>query len=181
MAFVIVLAATLTSLGSGCGTKRRGGALVNPGISYLPATSPQSVLANLVYAYMVRDSAETALVYDDAYQGTSIDLSDPSPDLHFTKADEVRHVGRLKLDPDIISVYVDLGNAANWQRMSPDASDPPDYAVIQINSNRVEIQDVRTGTAYSARNTPMVYTFKPTVSAPGDTTWKIVRWTEVAN
>lgn len=138
-------------------------------------------LLNLLTAYQTRDSVKTALLYDDAYTGSSIDPSGLIGDFAFTKADEIRHVGQLRLDPNIVSVLVDFGPQSSWLRLPADASDPPEWARIQINASIVRVDDIQSSTTYEASNNPMLYDFKPTVAAPGDTTWTIVRWTEFAN
>ena len=146
---------------------------------YLAPTSPQNVLANLVSAYERRDSVQTALVYDDSYDGESTDPSAPPP-ITFSKADEIRHVGRLKRDPNIVAVLLDLGLASSWQRTSS-ASDPPGWAIIQISNSTVQIEDIGTSTTYHAQNNIMEFKFKLTTAAPGDTTWTIISWSEFAN
>jgi len=148
---------------------------------YLPPISPQNVLQNLISAYTNRDSVETAAVYDSTYQGTSIDPSAPTPVLNFTSADEIRHVGVLQLNNNIVTVFVDLGAPANWQRLPANASDPADWAVIPILFSRIRLEDISTATTWETSNQQMEFTFKPTVAAPGDTTWTVVRWTEIAN
>lgn len=148
---------------------------------YLPPTSPQNVLRNLATAYVRRDSVATAAVYDDFYVGTSTDLSSPTPIPAFSKSDEVRHVGRLKRDPLLVSVYLDLGAPSSWQRLSSDISDPPGWAIIQINSWTVRIEDIGSATTRQAMNHIMEYRFKPAPSDSADTTWTVVRWTEFAN
>jgi hypothetical protein len=150
-------------------------------IDYEDPISPQNVLLNLIEAYTNRDSVGTAAVYDASYQGTSSDPGAPQPIVQFSKDDEVRHVGRLKLDPNIVSVFLDLGSAPTWQRLDGSVSDPPGWAVIPIPASRIEITDNSINTKYEAVNHIIEYTFKPTVGAPGDTTWTVVRWTEFAN
>jgi len=153
-----------------------------PGPIIIPLpTSPQNVLQNLAKAYVERDSIETAAVYDIAYQGTSNDPSSPTPILNFSRADEIRHVSALHNNPNIVSVSLDLGPATSWQRMPPNASDPPGWAVIPIPASVVQLSDVGSNTVYTSTNRTMEFTFKPTVSSPGDTTWTVVRWTEFAN
>jgi hypothetical protein len=174
-AFLVILALAV----NGCGDDEQGP--VGPGDpapTYLAPTSPQNVLRNLVTAYGKRDSVQTALMYDDGYEGTSIDPSGIIGDFAFTKADEVHHVAVLKLDPNVVSVLVDLGNPASWTRLGPDPSDPPDWAQIQINFATIRVDDISTATTHEALNQAMIYKFKPAVAAPGDTTWKVVAWTE---
>jgi hypothetical protein len=151
-------------------------------IVYPPRRSPQEALEFMKAAYEDRDSAQTFVIYDVNYQGTSTDPSAPIPVSNFTRADEVRHVGALKLSLNVTSVRLDLGPSATWVRLPPDAADPPEWAVIQINSGKVEISDVDRGVTYEAASNPMTYTFKPTPdpAAPGDSIWTIVKWTEFA-
>ena len=59
--------------------------------------------------------------------------------------------------------------------------DPSDWAVIQISSSVIRIEDISTATTHESTNQTMEYTFRPTEPAPGDTTWTVVRWTEIAN
>jgi len=169
----------LIAAAAGCGKKTVGPEPGDPGLfHYLAPTSPQNVLQNLIFAYAKRDSVETAAVYDSTYQGTTTDLSSPTPVLTFTKADEVRHVGRLKLDINLVSVFVDLGSPSTWQRLPAYVSDPPDWAIITIANETVRIEDIARATTWNISNNTMEYKFKPTVAAPGDTTWTIVQWSE---
>lgn len=147
---------------------------------YFPPTSPQNVLQNLVIAYEARDSVGTAAVYDSAYVGSTVDPSAPTPYPDRSRQDEVRHVGRLRLDPNLVSVFVDLGLPSSWQRLPGSAGDPAGWAVIQISNNTVRIEDIGRATTWNAMNNFMEYAFKPTIIGP-DTTWTVVRWTEIAN
>jgi hypothetical protein len=174
-AWILILA-----VAGGCGKKTMGPKSTPPPI-YSSATSPQNVLQNLVTAYTRRDTVETALVYDIVYQGSSNDPSSPTPTRYFSRADEIRHVGALKLNNNIGSISIDFGPPTSWVRLAPLASDPPEWAIIPIPANTIRIDDVSTATSYESTNTNMEFTFKPTVSAPGDTTWTVVRWTEFAN
>ena len=167
----------------GCGKKTVG---PDPGgdeipFRYLPRTSPQNVLQNLISAYTRRDSVETAVVYDATYLGTSTAPSAPTPVSTFTRADEIRHVGVLKLSNNIVSLFVDLGSRASWQRLPANANDPADWAVIPILMSTIRIEDISSFTTWETSNQLMEFTFQPSVAAPGDTTWTVVRWTEVAN
>lgn len=172
----------------GCGKKTVGpdDGHIDPGLpKYLAPISPQNTLKNLISAYTWRDSVETGVVYDGDYQGTSANPSAPTPVSTFTRADEIRHVGRLKLDANIVSVFVDLGSPTTWQVLDGNASDPPGWKVIQIASQTVQIEDISTFTTWVSRNNLIEYTFKPD-SIPGapaaeDTVWSVVRWTEIAN
>jgi hypothetical protein len=156
--------------------------LVADPIEYLEPGTPNAVLQNMVTAYEARDSVATAVVYDVAYEGTSTDLASPTPAVYnLTWFDEKHHVAVLKNNPNIANISVQLGSQTTWRRLPPEAGDPQDWAVLQIDQANIQITDVNTGFLYQAQNNKMLYTFIPTVAAPGDTTWKIVRWTEVRN
>ena len=149
---------------------------------YLEPISPQNVLQNLIASYVARDSIETKVVYDIDYKGTSSDPSQPTPLPEFTRAIEVSHVHRLKVDPNIVSVLLDLGAPGTWQLLDGNSSDPLGSKIIQINSQTVRIEDI-TVTTYVSTNQVMEYAFKPT-AVPGapadrDTTWQVIRWKEL--
>lgn len=148
---------------------------------YLAPTSPENVLQNLVSAYVRRDSVQTAVVYNDGYAGVSTDPSHPSPIPAFSKSDEVRHIARLKTDPNIVLVELDLGSRSSWQRLPASPSDPPNWAVIQLTNWTVRIEDIGRATTWQATNNIMEFKFHPTVAPPGDTTWTVIRWSEFAN
>jgi len=150
---------------------------------YPPASSPSIALQVYAEAYANRDSAQIQLVYDDAYLGTSIDRTQPV-DLqtsHFTKADEVSHVGRLYRDPSITGVRLDFNSIPNWYS---DLNDPVGWATIQTSSVTL---DITVGSnSYFLNPTGEFFEFKfipktPDSTSPTDTTWKIVRWNEYYN
>ncbi|HSN69395.1 MAG TPA: hypothetical protein VLV48_09130 [Thermoanaerobaculia bacterium] len=180
------MVASLTLL-SGCifSPEKKDPPKAKPPLQYLKPISPSNVLQNLVASYMNRDSIQTAAVYDLNYQGTSTDPSLPTQIPAFSKTDEVRHVGRLKLDPNIVSVFLDLGSPGTWQVLEGYASDPVGWKVIPITSQTVKIEDISRATTWQSVNQVIEYTFKPTPvsGAPEaeDTTWTVVRWTEIAN
>jgi hypothetical protein len=148
---------------------------------YPPAKTPNQALLNMITAYEARDSVGTEAIYDIAYEGSSTDLSAPTPAVvNLTRTDEKHHVGFLLRDSNIASISLDF-KPLTWFRLPPDASDPADWAVLQVNSAEVQIQDVNLGTTWQSQNNTMLYTFIPTVTAPGDSLWKIIRWTEVRN
>jgi len=177
---VVAALAAVLALG-GCGKDDK---IVTPqGCATCPPvpSTPRIALANMVRAYEARDSVETLAVYDPTYEGRSTDLASPRPDIVFNRADEIHHVRALHDNPDIVSVAVEFGPPSTWFRLPPDNTDPSDWAILQINSANVEIMDIGTATLHQAKNSMMLYSFKPTVAAPGDTTWKIIKWTEVRN
>lgn len=140
--------------------------------------APQATLLTMIQAYERRDSLKTAEVYDTDYNGSSIDPSGIVGNFNLSRLDEIRHVGRLKLDPNIVSVQLDFGNQASWARIPPDAADPSEWAQIQINFASIRVDDIGSST-FESTNQALSYIFKPYVNAPGDTTWRIVRWTEI--
>lgn len=176
----------LTAL-SGCifSPERKKAAPPPPPLIYLPRTSPVSVLQNLVTAYVGRDSVGTDSVYDVGYIGTSTDPSLPTPIPAFSKTDEIRHVGRLRRDPNIVTVELSLGLPSSWQVLDASPSDPPGWKVIQITDQTVRVEDLSLATTYQSVNQVIEYTFKPIpvpgASAEEDTIWTVVRWTEYAN
>ena len=170
---VAVMAAAVLG---GCGSDEEN-PVKPPGPKYLELTSPQNVLQALQTAYQTRDTVETKLLYDSNYIGISEDLSNPAQSLTFSRYDEVQHVATLAQSSTISSIVLDMGPSSSWTRLSSDDPSHPEWAMISISSWFVEIYDGSTG--YQAQSTnPMVFAFTPTVAAPGDTTWKIVRWTE---
>ena len=149
---------------------------------YPPLTSPQNVLEALKLAYGARDSVEYKALYDPSYIGTSTDLNDPPGEQisTFRYADEVAHVAALRRSPSINSVVFDPGPQTTWVRFPSDDLSHPEWALIQINTDNlhIEISDGPT-TTYSVTNSnPISFSFNPTVRAPGDTTWTIIRWNE---
>jgi len=149
-------------------------------IEYLDPISPQNVLQNLVKAYKGRDSIATSAVYDNEYTGSSTDPSAPEPIVEFNKAQEVSHVHRLHDDPNIVNVDLDLGPPETWQVLDANASDPPEWKIINTNFQKVEIRDI-TSFTYESSNRQIEWAFKPTRTSSGDTTWTVRRWTEIAN
>lgn len=156
--------------------------VVVPPIDYPKALSPQRALENMVTAYANRDSAQTDSVYHDNYQGVSTDPSLPGGRVDFTKANEVRHVGRLRLDPNIISVFLDLGSPGTWSPLpSSDADNPGTWLDIELNFQTVKIEDLANSTTWESNNRPLIFSFAPVDDASGDTIWKIIRWKEIVN
>ena len=149
---------------------------------YPERTTPYHVLEALALSYVNRDSIEYKSLYDSSYVGTSTDLNAPpaSQVSTFRYADEISHIRALARTTTIVSVVLDFGPPFTWTRLPSDDVTHPEWAMIQLapGSWRVEIYD--GATLYTTQAThPMTFAFKPTVAAPGDTTWKIVRWNEV--
>jgi hypothetical protein len=149
---------------------------------YPALDSPNHVLEALTKAYAARDTTEYKALYDSSYVGTSQDLNDPpgSQTSTFRYVDEIAHMAALRRVSTISSVFFDLGNTQNLQRLPSSDVSYPEWAEIQINSGNFRIEIYDGPTLYSVQSiNPITFAFVPKVSAPGDTTWKIVRWTEV--
>ncbi len=154
---------------------------VIPGAKYLTPSSPQSVLFNLKQSYTSRDSVAYDSLFDAFYQGASLDQGAPGGPqiLNFTKVDEAQHIAALARTTTIRSITLDFGSSLI--RYS-DGADPPGWATIQIADPHLEIDDTERFTTIQPNET-MRFKFVPTTPAPGsptDTTWKIIRWEEVA-
>ncbi|HMI31549.1 MAG TPA: hypothetical protein VK527_07410 [Candidatus Limnocylindrales bacterium] len=172
---ICILVATLT----GCGDKTTF-SVPQPQPKYQPSSTPLNVLENLRRAYTTRDSMGYDSLFDASYVGTSTDASGPGPVvLTFTKADERHHVSALARTSTIVGV--DLRFPVSMSR-STDLSDPPGWATVQQAGTSLEIDD--GGTSYLINPSEfMEFKFTPTTPSPGsptDTTWHIVRWTEIA-
>jgi len=148
--------------------------------TYLDPISPENVLENLKTAYEARDSVEYKNIYATSYEGTSTDLSDPSPTVStFRYADETAHMGKLAQVTTIISVVFDIGLRSTWHVIDSDDQAHPEWKMVQINASKIQIYD--GATLYSAISTNAItFTFEAT-SVNGLTTWKIVRWNEQAS
>ena len=152
-----------------------------PGTNYPQLINPYSVLDALQLAYQAKDTTEIKLIYHDQYDGSSVDQTDPVPLLeHFTKADEVAHVAKLRRSTTLGSIFVT--SAPNRVRFD-DGADPPGWATILNPFTAIQVNDTTQFNVDMAHIT-MEFKFIPTTPAPSsstDTTWKIIRWTEVRN
>ena len=156
---------------------------------YSVPSTPAEVLSNLEHAYSQRDSAETKVLYDSSYVGTSRDLSDPpgTTPYSFTYSDEVAHVAKLARTPSITSAYMNLGPPTSWTRLESNDLSHPDWAMIQIAGSSLTVRVTEAtpeGTdEYVANGSTefFEFAFKPTTPAAissSDTLWNIVRWRE---
>jgi hypothetical protein len=170
-----------SALGLGCGSKKSTLLGPSPAPPYPALTSPENALVAMIRAYARRDTVELGLVYDDGYQGTSIDQDDWAPvALSFTKADELRHLAVLARTTSITKVSVNLNPVV---RRYTDAADPAGWASIQNPIRTVEVEDGATLYSVYLSYETLTYKFVPATpdsTSPTDTTWKIVRWSEVA-
>ena len=133
-------------------------------------------------AYAARDSNEYKQLYDSSYVGTSTDLNEPpgTQVSTFRFADEVAHIAALRRSTTVTSVFFDFGPATTWKRLPSDDPSYPEWTVIQINPGNWNIEITDGATVFTVTNpfNPVSFSFKPTVTAPRDTLWKIVRWNE---
>jgi len=177
----VVTALAAVFLG-GCGSDDGGDILKPPPPGYPERTTPQNVLTALTMSYQNRDSTEYKSLYDSSYVGTSTNLNDP-PGTQVTTfyfSNEVAHIAALARSTTIVSVILDFGLRTTWTRLPSDDVAHPEWAVMQVNNVRFEIYDGPT--LYSGQTiNPMTFAFNPTVTAPSDTTWRIVRWTEIGS
>lgn len=182
LVFAAVLAAVAFAVGA-CGNDPVKPKVTGPppGPAYPVPRSPAIVLQNLVSAYDGRDSIEIGALYDVNYQGSSTDPSRVPPTINFTRTDEIHHVHRLKTDPNVLNVSLDLGPTGSWVRYPGNVTDPPGAAVIPIPQFNLTLYDTGSGAFYSTKPCSVEFAFRPTVSAQNDTTWTVIRWTEVAN
>jgi len=164
---------------AGCGGKKTTGPAGLPQ-QYLPLSTPSNVLINMSLAYSARDTTEYAALFDSAYAGVSTDQSDGSV-LNFTKSDEAQHISALARHTSITTVRLQL--PPSLLRFT-DGVDPPGWATVQFAPGvgfNVEIDDTPSS-LYLTSNTTNEFKFVPTTPAAGsptDTTWKVIRWTEI--
>src|SRR5262245_2888884 len=173
----------VAALVAGCGDDNPMGTDgIKPPPSYPALTTPQNTLEALRMAYERRDSVETARVYDDAYQGFSQNLQDPSspPPIYFSRSDEIRHVGELYKTATISEVTMNLGAPSSWQRFPSEDLAHPDWAVIQIGYHNIEVIDGPLLYKAYGSNT-FEFKFAPSTDSTSatDTLWHVVRWDEV--
>jgi len=188
LATVLAVAAPLIFLGCG----KDDGPIKPPTpqpIVYPDQSTPKNTVLRMSMAVANRDSVVTASVYADDYEGSSNDLDGPIPEAFtFTKADEIRVIGAMALSNSIVSVDMDLGHPATWFQHHF-VSDPPDWVTIEVPGYRIYVNDVDLGEfgmqSPSAGETRIFeFRLRPTTpdsTSPTDTTWTIVRWTEIRN
>ena len=142
---------------------------------------------NVMYAYKTayehRDSTKMEEIYDDNYQGESIDQSNPGSIEHlfFDKATEVSSVGAMAKAFTISNVTLQLPPALLRET---DLSDPPGWAMINLGVSTVHLEVSDGGTTRFIESNKESFIFKfipatPDSTSPTDTTWKIVRWSEI--
>jgi hypothetical protein len=175
-ALALVLAAAL----GGCGKDKVTNVIPTPRPSLYPLlVNPYAVLDALQTAYQLRDTTEIKALYDDNYVGSSIDQTDPLPAmLTFYKFDENQHIAKLA---HTHIVNISLAKANSFVRFQ-DLADPPGWTTIDNPFTSLSISD--SVSTWSVDFTSELTEFKfvphtPDASSVTDTTWKIIRWTEV--
>ena len=177
----LLAAIALTTL-AGCGGDKTMNPVPAPKVNPYPKLiNPFNVLDALEIAYENRDTTELELLYDDAYQGTSSDLTDPNATiLLFTKQDEIRHLAKLKAT----TLYsVSLQRSTHSVR-SRDNADPPGWTMIDNPFTVLEIGEPSIVRRVDFSTELSRFKFVPHTPDPSsitDTTWKIIRWVEVKN
>jgi len=172
----IVLALLVMAL-AGCGGDNGVGPKPPGPPQYLTSSTPQNVLTNLKLAYERRDSTAYDSLFDVSYVGTSFDPSNLNT-ITFSKADEKRHVQALERTTSITSVSLTFSPVLI---RGVDGADPPGWATISMQNMTLEINDTPTSQNL-VPNVTWEFTFAPTTpsaGSPTDTTWHIVRWTEL--
>ena len=164
---------------AGCGGKKTTGPDQNTIPTYAVPSTPSLVLRNLELAYSRRDTTEYDSLFDDNYTGTSTEYdSGVSEVLDFTKADETAHIRALKRSTSISMIRLQFPSTLQWYT---DGFDPPGWATIGITYLTLTIDD--NPSSFNVSPTVlMAFKFSPTApatSSPTDTTWKIIRWTEL--
>jgi len=163
---------------AGCGKKDK---IVGPPATprYPALTSPELVLVALKTAYTGKDSTEYKLLFDQNYLGTSVDQSTQTPIDTLTFADEARHIAALARSTTAI---VELQLTPAMVR-GADPGDPPGWALIQNPIFDVTIYDGPNAYYVALWHETMEFRFIPTPdsTSPTDTTWKIIRWPEIAH
>jgi hypothetical protein len=143
---------------------------------YFTQSAPESTVLNYTLAWERRDSTMIDSVMADDYTGSSVDMSDPSSGtLTFTKSDETRALGRFQLDSRIRSIEILFSEPSTWTRFH-DLADPVGWVTLTIPQSSIRVFWVNGMDAVA--HTQLEFTVEAIASA-SDTTWKIVRWSEV--
>jgi hypothetical protein len=147
--------------------------------TYPALDTPQNVVLNLKYSWERRDSVRTREIYDDMYEGRSTDVDGT---ILFSKDQEVAVVWAMGRNQDILRVTFALQPQNTWLRLNY-ATDPAGWTAIQLPGVNIQVDDVVHGTLTASSMSFFEFKLKPTLDAasPTDTTWKIVRWTEIKN
>jgi len=154
------------------------GKIVIPPKYDVPA-SPELVLSNMVKAYTAKDSTAYKACFDDLhYFGTSVDQTGGQAvpeSLYF--ANEAQHISALARSA--ADVHLQLTPSIVRSR---DTGDPPGWALIQNPVYNLTIDDGSTEYVITGASETIEFRFvpkTPDTSSQTDTTWQIIRWTEI--
>jgi len=141
---------------------------------------PDIVLTNLKKAYTARDTMAYRACFDLNYVGTSQDQTTQNPIDTLTFADEAQHIAGLARSPKVTSVELQL--MPDIVRTT-DPGDPLGWALIQNPVHDLAIYE-NTGNTWVLAVGSETIEFRfipktPDSSSPTDTTWKIIKWTEI--
>lgn len=178
----ILLAAALVAAGCGLLNPDKGGPDPPPPFQYPDLSTPQNVVLNLKYVWENRDSLRAKVIYDDAYEGTSVDNKEGGPTYTFSKVQEVQTVWSLGKTQDVTSVTFTLRPETTWVREDY-PTDPVGWTSIKLQGVDIQVEDAAKGTLIANSSNLFQFKFVPTLDAasPTDTTWKIIRWEEIRN
>jgi hypothetical protein len=163
---------------AGCGKKDT---VVGPPVTpkYGIPSSPLIVMTNLKTAYTAKDSAAYKACFDPGYLGESQDQTTQNPIDTLTFTREAQHISFLARSTTAI---VDLQLVPIIVR-SADLGDPPGWAMIENPVHSLSIDDGATSISVALSRESMTFKFIPKTpdsTSPTDTTWKIIRWSEIA-
>lgn len=177
-----ILTFALVLVGCGLFKPDEKGKDIKPPFQYQPMDTPQNVLLNLKSSWERRDSVETRLLYDDAYQGESTDNQSGGTTLTFSKDQEVATVWSLGKSQDVQSVTFTLRPETTWVRLNY-PTDTSGWTALQLQGVNIQVDDASKGTLIASSSNFFEFKFVPTLDAASatDTTWKIIRWKEIRN
>lgn len=174
-----VVCAGLALLLPGCifsPKKGAGGGGIEPPKYDIPF-SPELVMSNLKKAYVAKDSVGYKACFDFAYFGTSQDQVNQTPIDSITFAGEAAHIAHLARSPAGVELQL-----KPLMTRSTDLGDPPGWALIQDPIQTLQINDNPDSYFVTPTNEIIEFHFIPKTpdsSSPTDTTWKIIKWTEI--
>jgi hypothetical protein len=174
-----VVCAGLALLLSGCifsPKKGAGGGGIEPPKYQVPEY-PDAVMYNLKTAYMAKDSVGYKACFDPRYIGTSQDQRLQTATDTLTFAKEAQHIAYLAQSTTLIA---DLQLWPLIERRA-DPEDPA-WALIQNPIQKLEINDGPNTFFITPLTETIEFHFIPKTpdsSSKTDTTWKIIKWTEI--
>lgn len=151
-----------------------------PPFQYPDLKTPQHVLENVALVWAKRDSVRVGDLYASDYLGSSTDATDNSV-LTFTRDNEIAVIAGLRRDVSITNVIMDFKAESTWTLTTYPTTDPPGWIAIDLPPGvTITVDKGVIGSEVAQTATFLEFKFRPTAIAGTDTTWGIVRWTEVA-